>query len=97
MVHSGFVSVSAEITPDTTLHQELTMNQPGKFDRDPGVIARLTPEQYRVTQQAATERPGSGEYLHDEEPGVYVDIVSDKPLLWREGYGAHLDQVEDRL
>jgi peptide-methionine (R)-S-oxide reductase len=44
-------------------------------------VARLTPEQYRVTQQSATERPGTGEYLHNHEPGIYVDIVSGEPLF----------------
>ena len=44
-------------------------------------IARLTPEQYRVTQQNGTEYPGTGEYLHNHEPGIYVDIVSGEPLF----------------
>jgi peptide-methionine (R)-S-oxide reductase len=44
-------------------------------------IARLTPEQYRVTQQNGTEAPGSGELLHNHEPGIYVDIVSGEPLF----------------
>ncbi len=44
-------------------------------------IAALTPEQYRVTQQSGTERPGTGEYLHNKEPGIYVDVVSDEPLF----------------
>lgn len=44
-------------------------------------IAQLTPEQYRVTQQSATERPGTGEYLYNKEPGIYVDIVSGEPLF----------------
>jgi len=44
-------------------------------------VARLTPEQYRVTQQSATERPGTGEYLHNHEPGIYVDVVSGEPLF----------------
>ena len=34
-----------------------------KFSKDEEAIRKLSPEQYRVTQQAATERPGSGEYL----------------------------------
>jgi peptide-methionine (R)-S-oxide reductase len=44
-------------------------------------IARLTPEQYRVTQQSGTERPGTGELLYNKEPGIYVDIVSGEPLF----------------
>ena len=52
-----------------------------KFDRNAEVIAGLTREQYRVTQQGGTERPGTGEYLHNEEPGIYVDIVSGEPLF----------------
>jgi peptide-methionine (R)-S-oxide reductase len=52
-----------------------------KFDRDPDALSKLTAEQYRVTQQGATERPGTGEYLHNEEPGIYVDVVSGEPLF----------------
>jgi peptide-methionine (R)-S-oxide reductase len=52
-----------------------------EYTKDPEVIAKLTPEQYRVTQQSATERPGTGEYLHNHEPGIYVDIVSGEPLF----------------
>jgi peptide-methionine (R)-S-oxide reductase len=44
-------------------------------------IAKLTPEEYRVTQQNATERPGTGKYLHNKEPGIYVDVVSGEPLF----------------
>src|SRR5690606_392449 len=44
-------------------------------------ISALSPEQYRVTQQNGTERPGTGEYLHNEKPGIYVDIVSGEPLF----------------
>src|SRR6185295_9983414 len=42
---------------------------------------KLTPEQYRVTQQSATERPGTGPLLNNKEPGIYVDIVSGEPLF----------------
>lgn len=44
-------------------------------------IARLSPEQFRVTQGNGTERPGTGEYLDNKEPGIYVDIVSGEPLF----------------
>ena len=51
------------------------------YRKTPEAIAGLTPEQYRVTQEGGTERPGSGEYLHNSEPGIYVDIVSGEPLF----------------
>lgn len=44
-------------------------------------IAKLTPEQFHVTQQSGTERPGTGEYLENKETGIYVDIVSGEPLF----------------
>ena len=44
-------------------------------------IEKLSPEQFRVTQQSGTERPGSGAYLNNKEPGIYVDIVSGEPLF----------------
>ena len=52
-----------------------------KYGKDPAAIDRLTPEQFRVTQQSATERPGTGAYLHNKEAGIYVDIVSGEPLF----------------
>ncbi len=44
-------------------------------------IAKLTPEQFHVTQQSGTERPGTGEYLNTKAAGIYVDIVSSEPLF----------------
>ncbi len=52
-----------------------------KFIKDPNAISSLTAEQYRVTQENGTELPGSGEYLDNEEPGLYVDVVSGEPLF----------------
>ena len=51
------------------------------YQKTPAALARLTPEQYRVTQQSGTERPFSGEYDHHLEPGIYVDVVSGEPLF----------------
>ena len=51
------------------------------YRKSPEAIAKLTTEQFRVTQEGATERPGTGEYLHNERPGIYVDIVSGEPLF----------------
>lgn len=44
-------------------------------------LRALTPEQYRVTQESGTERPGTGEYLHTRAAGLYVDVVSGEPLF----------------
>jgi peptide-methionine (R)-S-oxide reductase len=52
-----------------------------EWKKDPDAIARLTPEQRRVTQDSGTERPGTGEYLHERRAGIYVDIVSGEPLF----------------
>jgi len=51
------------------------------YRKTPEALASLSPEQYRVTQESATERPGTGAYLHNKEPGIYVDIVSGEPLF----------------
>ncbi|QFS84352.1 Peptide methionine sulfoxide reductase MsrB [Roseivivax sp. THAF40] len=52
-----------------------------EYRKDPDVIATLDPESYRVTQENGTERPGTGAYLGNKEPGIYVDIVSGEPLF----------------
>jgi peptide-methionine (R)-S-oxide reductase len=52
-----------------------------KYEKSQAAITRLTPEQYRVTQESGTELPGTGEYLGNKEAGIYVDIVSGEPLF----------------
>jgi methionine-R-sulfoxide reductase len=42
---------------------------------------RLTPEQFAVTQEAATEPPFQNEFWNNDRPGIYVDVVSGKPLF----------------
>ena len=44
-------------------------------------IAKLTPEQFRVTQQSGTERAFTGKLNDNKDPGIYVDIVSGEPLF----------------
>ena len=51
------------------------------YRKTPEALAALTPEQYRVTQQGATEYPGTGEHLHQSAAGIYVDVVSGEPLF----------------
>lgn len=52
-----------------------------KYQKTDEAIAALTPEQFRVTQQSGTERPGTGAYLDNHAAGIYVDIVSGEPLF----------------
>jgi peptide-methionine (R)-S-oxide reductase len=56
-------------------------DQVADYRKSAEAVSRLTPEQYRVTQQNDTEAPGTGEYLDNKEPGIYVDIVSGEPLF----------------
>ena len=53
----------------------------GNYRKDPEVLSRLTPEQYRVTQKNGTEPPFRNEYWDNKEPGIYVDVVSGEPLF----------------
>ncbi|MBM0226362.1 peptide-methionine (R)-S-oxide reductase MsrB [Micromonospora sp. ATA51] len=51
------------------------------YRKNPEAISRLSPEQYRVTQEAETEPPFNNAYWDNEEAGLYVDIVSGEPLF----------------
>ncbi len=82
-----------------------------RYAKDPDAIAALSAEEYHVTQECGTERPGTGKLLHNKEPGIYVDIVSGEPLFasadkYESGCGwpsftkpiepAHVAEREDR-
>lgn len=51
------------------------------YTKDPDALTRLSREQFRVTQENGTERPGTGELLHEKRQGIFVDIVSGEPLF----------------
>ena len=44
--------------------------------------AKLTAEQYQVTQESATERPFHNAYDQTFEEGIYVDITTGEPLFF---------------
>jgi peptide-methionine (R)-S-oxide reductase len=52
-----------------------------RYKREADAISSLTPEQYRVTQENGTERPFENSYWDNDEPGLYVDVVSGEPLF----------------
>jgi peptide-methionine (R)-S-oxide reductase len=51
------------------------------YHKNPEAVGALSPEQYHVTQRNGTERPFTGEYWDNHEPGIYVDVVSGEPLF----------------
>lgn len=52
-----------------------------QYEKTTAAIDALSPEEFHVTQRSGTERPGTGKYLNNKEPGIYVDIVSGEPLF----------------
>lgn len=52
-----------------------------RYAKNDDAIAKLTKIQRDVTQNNGTEYPGTGEYLDNKEPGIYVDVVSGEPLF----------------
>ncbi len=52
-----------------------------QYNKNPAALNALSPEQYHVTQENGTERPFTGEYWDNHEPGIYVDVVSGEPLF----------------
>jgi peptide-methionine (R)-S-oxide reductase len=52
-----------------------------RYQKTSEAVARLTPKQYQVTQEAATEPPFNNEFWDHKEAGLYVDIVTGEPLF----------------
>ena len=52
-----------------------------EYRKDPEAISRLSAQQRRVTQEAATEPAFRNEYWATKEAGIYVDVVSGEPLF----------------
>ena len=51
------------------------------YQKTDEALARLSPEEFHVTQNSGTERPGTGALLKNKAAGIYVDIVSGEPLF----------------
>jgi peptide-methionine (R)-S-oxide reductase len=51
------------------------------YRKTPEALSRLTPEQYRVTQEEGTEPAFRNKYWDHHEQGIYVDVVSGQPLF----------------
>lgn len=64
--------------PDDERKAELMSDE---YQKTPEKVAALTPEQYRVTQDGATEPAFRNAYWDNKEAGIYVDVVSGEPLF----------------
>ncbi len=69
-----------------------------EYVKDPAAVAKLTRDQYAVTQESATEPAFRNEFWNNHDDGIYVDVVSGEPLfastdpvaeLETQGYGDH--------
>lgn len=65
---------------DPALFREVSQRPPRQYIKDE-LRSRLTPLQWEVTQNGATERPFINEYDHEFRPGIYVDITDGTPLF----------------
>ena len=52
-----------------------------RYGKDPEAISRLSPRQFAVTQESATEPAFDNEFWDNKEAGIYVDVVSGEPLF----------------
>lgn len=74
---------SDDMMKDDGMHMkkdEMNMNQ-SSIPTDEELRSRLTPLQYKVTRRDGTEPPFKNAYWDNHEPGIYVDIISGKPLF----------------
>lgn len=73
----------AESEPDTkpTSEDKTTMSQTDNKPTKEELRARLTPMQFDVACNEGTEPAFRNAYWNNKEPGIYVDIISGKPLF----------------
>lgn len=71
------------ITPGQFELAENAIVDPADYPRpsDSDIAAKLTEEQYNVTQNAGTDPPFNNEFWDNHEQGIYVDIVTGEPLF----------------
>ena len=59
----------------------MTNTEHTSYAKTAEAVEKLTPEQYRVTQESATEPAFRNQYWDNHEQGIYVDIVLGEPLF----------------
>ena len=78
---SALAAGTALILNFTAMASENSTPDPAKIAPFKENIEKLTPIQKQVTQHSGTERPFTSEYHDSKKDGIYVDIVSGKPLF----------------
>ncbi|MDE6198619.1 MAG: peptide-methionine (R)-S-oxide reductase MsrB [Muribaculaceae bacterium] len=74
----GYCHVNPELFREVRQMKKTASGNPESREE---LRCRLTPLQWEVTQNSATERPYINEYDHEFRPGIYVDIVDGTPLF----------------
>ena len=82
---AGCLPEAGHSDADRTAERQATPVDPAAaaYSRPPDAVLKqkLTPLQYKVTQQEGTERAFDNPYWDEKTPGIYVDIVSGEPLF----------------
>jgi peptide methionine sulfoxide reductase msrA/msrB len=80
---SGSAKSAAEPAPAAPAPAKASGVAPRTYQKPPAdqLRQKLTPIQYEVTQEGATEPPFKNEYWNNHEPGIYVDVVTGEPLF----------------
>jgi len=73
------LAIGASALPASAKKSQLPKG--GTKMNDQELRQKLTPEQYRVTQEDGTERAFQNEYWDNHRAGIYVDVVSGEPLF----------------
>jgi methionine-R-sulfoxide reductase len=74
-------SLAAAQRPASKTKGDHQVTAPFSKPTDTELKQKLTPMQYKVTQEEGTEPPFRNEYWDNHEAGIYVDIVSGEPLF----------------
>lgn len=82
-IHAGQAPSDTKSAEENGEKMEIKTGAPGGFVKPSTEELRkkLTPLQYKVTQENGTERPFSNEYWDNKREGIYVDIVSGEVLF----------------
>jgi len=73
-----------------------TKTMPGKIEKsDSQWRKELTPMQYAVLREKATERPFSGEYEHEQRPGIYTCAGCGWPSFTAPAAEGHVEEERD--